>query len=505
MNRFFRVLTVLATVLALLWGTGLAAATVDPSSVEAELHPGESIEVEKRVTTPLYPPVVDIFLLEDETGSFVDDIATLQALAPDIWDAIAVAGVDFTMGVGGFRDFAQDGWGLAGDWVYRRTQNLTNTKADFVNGVNALTAVLGAGADGPEAQLEALHYAAVPGHAAIDSNGDGDTTDANDTPMGQQPTWRANAQRVILLATDAECHVTGDPPDPPAGGWPGDAGTTSAAVTGGILNGAGIIVIGLVPDGAGTNTCIDTLAAETGGSVHATTVTGELIKEAILAGLEELTTDVWWETWSDPGINVSLTPDVHYDVAGNTTVVFDETIEVPNDTPPGDYSCTVIFYANKHPKEGEVIGRQTITIKVVPIPVPVDIKPQSCPNPGRVRKKGVVPVAIVGTEGFDVTQVDPATVRLEGVAPLRWALQDVATPFYPFIGKEDCFEDCTTDGPDGYLDLTLKFKAREVIAAVIAAFPELSDRDCLVLTVTGNLVDGRAIAGEDVVVVLKKE
>lgn len=144
---------------------------------------------------------------------------------------------------------------------------------------------------------------------------------------------------------------------------------------------------------------------------------------------------------------------------------------------------------------------------LVPLPpsvieVPVDIKPGSCPNPLNVKEKGVLPIAILGTSDFDVTQVDPASVRLEGVAPLRWSLEDVATPFEPFIGKEDAF-DCTDEGPDGFLDLTLKFDAQEIVAAL----GDVNDGDVLVLTLTGNLLeefDGTPIQGEDVVVILEK-
>ena len=54
-----------------------------------------------------------------------------------------------------------------------------------------------------------------------------------------------------------------------------------------------------------------------------------------------------------------------------------------------------------------------------PLPVPVDIRPCSCHNPIKVRTWGVLPVAIMGTQTLDVTHIDPASIRLEGVAPLR--------------------------------------------------------------------------------------
>jgi hypothetical protein len=132
--------------------------------------------------------------------------------------------------------------------------------------------------------------------------------------------------------------------------------------------------------------------------------------------------------------------------------------------------------------------------------VPVDIKPESCPNPLNVKKNGVLPVAILGTEDFDVTEIDPGTIMLEGVAPLRWDWEDVATPFEPFLEKEDCMEDCTTDGPDGWLDLTLKFDNQEIVAALGA----VEDGECLVLTLTGNLLGGAPIVGEDEIIIIKK-
>jgi hypothetical protein len=142
----------------------------------------------------------------------------------------------------------------------------------------------------------------------------------------------------------------------------------------------------------------------------------------------------------------------------------------------------------------------TLERAIPPIEVSLDIKPSSCPNPLNVKAKGVLPVAILGTDHFDVTQIDPGSVLLEGVAPLRWSLEDVATPFEPFIGKEDAY-DCSEYGPDGYVDLTLKFKAQEIIAAL----GDVNDGDVLVLRLTGEEYGGRPIVGEDVIVILKKK
>ncbi len=132
----------------------------------------------------------------------------------------------------------------------------------------------------------------------------------------------------------------------------------------------------------------------------------------------------------------------------------------------------------------------------MPLDIPVDIKPQSCPNPLNVKSRRVLPVAILGTEDFDVTEIDPALIMLEGVSPLRWALEDVAAP-------KGELEECTTAGPDGYIDLTLKFDVQEIVAALGG----VSDGDVLVLKLTGNLqtgFGGTPIEGEDVIIIIKK-
>ena len=75
----------------------------------------------------------------------------------------------------------------------------------------------------------------------------------------------------------------------------------------------------------------------------------------------------------------------------------------------------------------------------------------------------------------------------------------MTAPFEPFLGKENC-DECTEDGPDGHLDLTLKFDMQEIVAAL----GDVEDGDCEVPTLEGNLPDSTHIVGEDVVVILKK-
>jgi streptogramin lyase len=138
-----------------------------------------------------------------------------------------------------------------------------------------------------------------------------------------------------------------------------------------------------------------------------------------------------------------------------------------------------------------------LTVVPAVIDVAIDIKPGSCPNPLNIDKKGVVPVAILGTDEFDVAEVDPPTVLLEGVAPLRWATEDVSTPFEGDL--EDRYS-CTEEGPDGIADLTLKYDAQEVAAALGA----VADGDEVILNLTGMTIYDVSIEGQDIVFIIDK-
>lgn len=138
--------------------------------------------------------------------------------------------------------------------------------------------------------------------------------------------------------------------------------------------------------------------------------------------------------------------------------------------------------------------------------VHLDIKPGSCPNPVNPRNKGVVPMAIVGSESFDVTQIDSHTLMLrrsDGVGGIVTPLSgppgpgittgDVATPF----AAELC--DCHGVGGDGIDDLLLKFSTRQLAGAFeLSGLPSgLS----VMLTLTGSLLDGTAFEASDCVVI----
>jgi hypothetical protein len=134
------------------------------------------------------------------------------------------------------------------------------------------------------------------------------------------------------------------------------------------------------------------------------------------------------------------------------------------------------------------------------IEVAVDIKPRNCPNRLYVKNRGVVKVAILGSEDFDVMSVDPSTIQIDGVSPFNYKLKDVATPYDSDNMQGDC-RDCTRKGRDGFLDLELKFKNKDIVKAI----GKVNNGDCLVLNLTGANFDGTAIFGDDVVRIQKKK
>ena len=131
----------------------------------------------------------------------------------------------------------------------------------------------------------------------------------------------------------------------------------------------------------------------------------------------------------------------------------------------------------------------------------IDIKPGSWPNPINKDKKGVISVAICGTEDFDAATIDPVSVAVHiegvetGVSPLRWSLEDAATPY----------DDTTPDDPDGheltsdgYVDLVFKFDVPELVGTL--GLCDIDDWEYIKLYIKGNLLEeegGTPIEGFD--------
>lgn len=120
------------------------------------------------------------------------------------------------------------------------------------------------------------------------------------------------------------------------------------------------------------------------------------------------------------------------------------------------------------------LGSQIQVIRIVDI----DIKPDSNPNPINLNNKGVIPVAILTTSGFDATQVDAPTVK-----------------FGPNQAKElhnkGHLEDVDNDGD---IDLILHFRTQET------GIKNTDMEVCLI----GNTFSGNQIQGCDPIQIIPK-
>lgn len=66
------------------------------------------------------------------------------------------------------------------------------------------------------------------------------------------------------------------------------------------------------------------------------------------------------------------------------------------------------------------VGDTGVVERIVATPkVSLDIKPGSCPNPLNHRSRGVLPVALLGTDSFDVSNIDVSTLSLNQVNSLQ--------------------------------------------------------------------------------------
>jgi len=89
------------------------------------------------------------------------------------------------------------------------------------------------------------------------------------------------------------------------------------------------------------------------------------------------------------------------------------------------------------------------------VPVELDLKPGGCPNPLNLKSLGLFPAAILGSAEIDVYEIDELTIELEGVAPIRIVYEDVAGP-----PAEQALCACPDQGPDGHMDMVLKFSTQ---------------------------------------------
>jgi Ca2+-binding RTX toxin-like protein len=254
------------------FSNGSTGANINLGSGQTSTVDGRSIVISGggAVFQPL-----DLVLLQDLSGSFSDDVVTVQGLVPNLVTAVLGLQPNTYFGVSSFVDKPLSPFGVAGDYVYQTDLALTGNATDFQNAVNGL--IVRNGNDTPESQIEALMQ------------------------LGLRPSevgFRTGTFRAVVLATDAPFHLAGDAGSLPAnngdavldGGGAGEDYPTIEQVRAALI-GQGIIPIFAVT--AGNEATYQDLVAQLGfGTVVNLSSDSSDIVAAITAGITSITESV---------------------------------------------------------------------------------------------------------------------------------------------------------------------------------------------------------------------
>jgi len=476
------------------------ASSLTPSLLEATLAAGESITEDKIASIDNAIEKGDIIFMFDLTGSMKQELNNVKANSMNIMGAIRNVMGDADFGVVSHMDYDgvytgcgyEDHYGTLsnGDYPYKLNQAIVsdmNTIADTIN-----TLEIGFGWDYPEDYARVLYELSAP-----------------DAGIG----WRNGGKKIVVAWLDNQPHDCGlgTGPDPGRDAVANNADdiTINEAIQGLVDEDITLFVL----YSGELNSLEDHLdlwidyCSQTGGEAYQINPDGtipggieideyiaDIIQQDIspinLVDLQVCT--LGFENWL-----TNVTPENYTDVTIDETITLPFTIEitVPEGTPNGLYEFDICLIG-----DGVEFGRQHVKITVLsPFAIPFDIHPTSCPNPINRSSGGVMPAAICGFEGFDVHNIDVSTLNIQGVYPTRFAYEDVVTTYYPFLGKILDEMSCTTDGPDGYEDLTLKFDSQQIADLL----RDYNKDDVVKLFIEGSLMDGTTIIGEDIIIIRK--
>jgi hypothetical protein len=126
---------------------------------------------------------------------------------------------------------------------------------------------------------------------------------------------------------------------------------------------------------------------------------------------------------------------------------------------------------------------QYLTVKYAAvIKVSIDIKPESRSNVINIDWEGSLPVAIFGSENFNVRNIDPATLELNSLTVKGVGKSNKHLAHYEYVNH------------DGYEDLVVQFEHGDNTFSVGDTIAEL----------TGKLRDGTAITGSDTISIVPR-
>jgi len=139
-------------------------------------------------------------------------------------------------------------------------------------------------------------------------------------------------------------------------------------------------------------------------------------------------------------------PQLFYTETNHNSDGYDHALVFLNPNPPGGY---IIAWEDLWEGGDKDFQDMILAMRAC---AKIDIKPCSCPNAINIKNKGVIPVAVFGTDTFDVTTINPSTVFF---GPTGTEAQVHMRP----NGKYHYgFEDVNMDG---YLDVVFHFQTQD--------------------------------------------
>ncbi|PZX56008.1 hypothetical protein LV84_02372 [Algoriphagus ratkowskyi] len=468
------------------------------SPIEETLMPEESHTQTLTGKINGAPSSGDVMFMLDVSGSMGAVLNTAKANSINIMNAVrslipdtnfgAISQVDYN---GSFSGCGYGSiYGSGSDYPYNLDANLSSDLSNTESGINSI--VLKNGYDAPESYTRALWEL------------------YNDESIN----WRSGSKKIAIYWLDNiphDCNVFGligvngvtSGPDPGRDGVAGSGDDLAFVQTINELKDNGYTLITLFSGSTAGNDFALWKAASllTGGDAFPFDASNpdvaEFIANIIAESLNKIddlsieTCDPTYSTWL-----TGVSPSSYTGIVLNEPIErdFDVTITVPEGTAPGEYTFDLCLVG-----DGAEYAKTSVTI-TVPEPVvyvAFDVQPGGCPNPIQLKRKGVIPTAILGTADFDVTEINMATVTLEGVSPIRNAYEDVSTPYEPLVEKPFESGACNTLGSDGFMDVTIKFDAQTVTEAL----GNVSKDDVIKVKIKGQLMDGTDFEGEDIIII----
>jgi len=476
------------------------SSSLTPALVEAVVLPGGSITVNSTATITLPIERGDVMFMFDLTKSMEQELANVKVNTQNIMGAIGVEINDLSFGVVSHMDYVNaydycgydDKYGgvAYGDYPYQLNQSITIDTSLISQAINSLQ--IGWGWDYPECYSRVLYELSAP-----------------DAGIG----WRQGGKKIVVAWLDNQPHDCGlgTGPDP---GRDEIIETSDDLDINEVLNNLAdnnivlfVLYSGGDPLGGDHLELWENYCAVTGGGAYRINQDGTVpdnveIADYIANIIHEEITQIDQLTLQvcDPEYSSWLTdvnPVEYTNIEESGTFPFTTVITVPSGTAGGIYEFDICLIG-----DGVEYGRQHIKIRVFDgLGIPFDFKPKTCPNPLNRSLNGTIPTAISGFPGFNVRDINIASLNIMGVhnqGSTSFAY-NIADPYYPFLNKELEANSCLiTASNDGYEDLFLKFNNQE-ISNLLSGY---NVGDVVRLYIEGNLNNGTEILGEDIIVIV---